>query len=129
MFLLSNFVTGPSFMLLSFIVLELWEFSFIRDSPEIQKSEIPTSEFCPISGDWGELGVPKCDACDASVSNETLLNAAKCQGYRFYHFWAFKRKPTGSGGLKLPPRLGLIGLANKLYDVGKVLISMYAICY
>ena len=24
---------------------------------ENQKSEIPLSEFCPISGDWGELGI------------------------------------------------------------------------
>ena len=29
--------------------------SFKRDWPEIWKSEIPPSEFCRISGDWGEL--------------------------------------------------------------------------
>ena len=29
--------------------------SFIRID---QKSEIPPSEFCPISGDWGELWIP-----------------------------------------------------------------------
>ena len=29
-----------------------------RDLPEIQESEIPPSEFCPISGDWGELRIP-----------------------------------------------------------------------
>ena len=23
-----------------------------------------------------------------------LLNAAKCQGYSFYHFWVIKGKPT-----------------------------------
>ena len=23
-----------------------------------------------------------------------LLNAAKCQGYRLYHFWVIKGKPT-----------------------------------
>ena len=37
----------------------LWQFSFIRDWPEIRKSEIPLSEFCRISGDWGELGTSK----------------------------------------------------------------------
>ena len=29
--------------------------TFIRDWAEIWKSEIPPSEFCTISGDWGEL--------------------------------------------------------------------------
>ena len=46
------------------------------------------------------------------ASNEMLLNAAKCQGYSFYHFWVIKGKPTAS---KIttppppspPPRLGL----------------------
>ena len=32
------------------------------------------------------------------VSNEMLLNAAKCQGYSFYRFWVIKRKPTGWRG-------------------------------
>ena len=57
LFLLSSLVTGPSFMSISSLVLELWQFSFIRDWPEIWKSEIPPSEFCPISGDWGELWI------------------------------------------------------------------------
>ena len=59
LFLLSSLVTGPSFMSISSLVLELWQFSFIRHWPEIRKSEIPPSEFCPISGDWDELWVPK----------------------------------------------------------------------
>ena len=46
-----------SFMLISSLVLELWQFSFIRDWPEIWKSETP-SEFCPISGDLDELEIP-----------------------------------------------------------------------
>ena len=58
LFLLSSLVTGPSFMSISSLVLELWQFSFIRDWPEIRESEIPTSEFCPISGDWDELWIP-----------------------------------------------------------------------
>ena len=57
-FLLSSLVTDPSFMSISSLVLELWQFSFIRDWPEIRKSEIPPSEFCPISGDWGKLWIP-----------------------------------------------------------------------
>ena len=57
LFLLSSLVTGPSFMSISLPVLELRQFSFIRDWPEIRKSEIHPSEFCSICGDWGELGI------------------------------------------------------------------------
>ena len=38
--------------------LELWQFLFIRDWPEIWKSDIPPFEFCLISGDLGKLGTP-----------------------------------------------------------------------
>ena len=88
-FLLSNLVTGPNFMSLSLLVPELWQFSCIRDWIEIQKLEIHCSEFCTISGYqiW------------ANVSNELLLNAAKCQGYSFW-----KTSSGGEGGeVKLPP--------------------------
>ena len=54
-FFLSSFITVPSFMSLSWPVLELWQFSFIKDWPEIRKSEIPPSKFCPVSGDRGKL--------------------------------------------------------------------------
>ena len=57
LFLLSSLVTGPRFMSISSLVLELWQFLFIRHWPEIWKSEIPTSEFFSISGDWGELWI------------------------------------------------------------------------
>ena len=30
-----------------------------------------------------------------NVSNEMVLNAAKCKGYSFYRFWGIKVKPTG----------------------------------
>ena len=59
LFLLSSLGTGPSFMSLSYLVLELWQFSFIRDWPEIRKSEIPPFEFSTIFEDWGELWIPK----------------------------------------------------------------------
>ena len=45
-------------MSVSSLVLKLRQFSLIRDWPEIRKSEIPPSEFCPISGDWGKQGIP-----------------------------------------------------------------------
>ena len=52
LFCLSSVVTNPSSMSISSLILELWQFPFIR------KSEILPSEFRPISGDWGELGKP-----------------------------------------------------------------------
>ena len=38
-----------------------------------------------------------------NVSNRMLLNAAKFQGYSFYRSWVINGKPTGGGGVKLPP--------------------------
>ena len=58
LFLLSSLVTGRGFMSISSLALELWQFSFIKDWPEIRNLEIPPSEFCPISGYWDELWVP-----------------------------------------------------------------------
>ena len=57
LFLLLNLVTGSSFRLISSLALELWQYSYTRDWTEIRKLQITLSEFCPISGDWGELGI------------------------------------------------------------------------
>ena len=57
-FLLPSLVTGPSFMSILSLFLELWQSSFIRDWSEIRKSEIPLYEFSPISGDCGEFVIP-----------------------------------------------------------------------
>ena len=95
LFFLSRLVTGPNFMSILPLVLELLQFSFIRDWPEIRKSEISPPEICPISGDWDKLGIPKL----APVS----LNAAKCQDYSFYRFWVIKGKQTGRVKLSHSP--------------------------
>ena len=58
LFLLSSLVTGTSFMSISSLVLEFWQFCFIRNWPEIWKSEISPYKFCPISGDWVKSGLP-----------------------------------------------------------------------
>ena len=97
LFLLSSLVTGPSFMSISSLVLELWQFSFIRDWPEIRKSEIPPSEFCPISGDWGKLGIP----------NLARMSLMKCywmlQNARVTAFTVSKLLRENQQGVKLPP--------------------------
>ena len=58
LFCLTRLVTGSSFTSILSLVLQLWQISLIRDWPEIRKSEIPPSEFCTVSGDWSELGIP-----------------------------------------------------------------------
>ena len=73
---LVKFSHWSNFMPISWLVLELWQFSFRTDSREIHKSEIPTSEFYPISGDWGKLEI--LGKFGINVSNEMLLNATKC---------------------------------------------------
>ena len=37
---------------------ELWQFTLIKDWPEIWKPEIAPFEFCPIFVDCDELGIP-----------------------------------------------------------------------
>ena len=54
LFFLSSLVNGLSFMPISSLVLELWQFPFIRVD---QKSGNRDSEFFLISGDWGKLRI------------------------------------------------------------------------
>ena len=97
LFLLSSLVTGPSFMSISSLVLELWQFSFIRDWPEIRKSEIPPSEFCPISGDWGELGIPNL-ARMSLIKCYWMLQNARVTAFTVSELW----RENQHGGLSPP---------------------------
>ena len=95
--LLSSLVAGPSFMSISSLVLELWQFSFIRDWPKIRKSEIPPYQFCLISADWGKLG----------VQNSAQIFLMKCywllQNARVtaFNFLELLRKNQQGGKVKL----------------------------
>ena len=115
-FLLSSLVTGPSFMSISSLVMDWWQFSFIRDSPEIRKLEIPPLEFCPISGDWGELG----------ISNLPLMCLVKCywilQNARVTAFIVFElvKSPLPS-----PSRFGLKMRMAVSVEVSIVVWSQY----
>ena len=106
LFLLSNLVTGQSFTSVSSLVLELSQFSFIRDWPEIWKSKIPLSEVCPISGDWNKLWIP----------NLAQMSLTECywmlQNSRVTAFTIFELLRENQLGGKIsphPPRLGLRG--------------------
>ena len=45
-----------------------------------------------------ETGAYKNTKFGTSVSNKTLLSAAKCQGYSFYRFGVIKGNPRGGRG-------------------------------
>ena len=78
---------GRSFMSISSLVLELWQFTFIRDWPEIP--EIGNTPVLLLPDIW-RLGRVRDTKFTGNISNEMLLNAAKCQGYSFYSFWIIK---------------------------------------
>ena len=94
-FHVSCLVTGPSFMSISWLVLELWEFLFIQYWAEIWKWEILPSE---IPNLWILVKVRDTEF-GTNVSNKKLLNAG--QDYRFYRIWVIRGKPKAKG-LKLP---------------------------
>ena len=96
-------LTGPCLMSLSLLVMELWRFLFIRDWPEIRKSEVPSSEFSNI---WG-LELVTDTKFGRNISNEKLLNDTKSPVYSFYRFWVFKGKSTGCKSSSQTSRLGL----------------------
>ena len=97
-FLLLNLFTGSSFMTVSWLVLELWQFSFKKDWPEIRKlgslSFFPVWVFTNILRLWRVRDT----IVGTNISNKKLMNAEKCQGYSFHSFWVIKGKPAGEKG-------------------------------
>ena len=99
LFFLSSLVTSPSFMSISSVVLELWQSSFIRDWPEIRKSETPLY-LSPKSGDWGELRIPNVARMSLIECYWMLQNSRVTT---FTVFESLRESQLGGGGLKLPP--------------------------
>ena len=101
LFCLSSLGTGPSFMSISSLVFELTVFFYkaLTRNPEI--ANIPVWVLPNI---W-RLGLVRDTKFGTDVSNEMLLNAAKCQDYSSYRCWVIKGKPTwkGGGGDKITP--------------------------
>ena len=75
LFLLSRLVTGPRFMTISALTLELWQFSFIKDWPEIRNRKYPVCVFPNI---W-RLGLVRDTKFGMNVSNKILLNTANAR--------------------------------------------------
>ena len=68
----ANIITGSGVMTVFF-------YNRLTRNPDIK---MPSSEFCPISEDWGELG-RRDTKFGTNVCNEMLLNAAKCKFISF----------------------------------------------
>ena len=85
-----------SFMPMSLLVLQLSEFSFIQDWPEIWKSEIHRLSFAQYLETGADTNLA------TNVPNEMLVNTAKCQGYSLYRFWVIKENQQG---VNLPSNL------------------------
>ena len=76
--------------------------SFTRDLPEIRKSETPPSEFCPISGDLREWGIPNLTHMSLmnmfgrilkmprvlNVPEFWIWHSCICKGYK--EFWIYQ---------------------------------------
>ena len=117
-FLLSSLVTGPSFMSVLLVLITGTIFLYKRLTRNLEIGNTPTWVLPNIS----RLGQVWDTKFDTNVSNEMLLNAAKCQDYSFYRLCLIKGKPTG--GLKLPPhthtqtpRLGLMPLVFSFFNI------------
>ena len=97
---------GPCFMSLSSLVLELRRFSFIRDWPEIQESEIPPSTFCPISWDWDQLWIPHL-AQMSPIECYWMLQISRVTAFTVFELLRKNELEEGGWGINPPPRLGL----------------------
>ena len=102
LFLLTILVTGPRFMWISSLDLESWQFSFIRNWPEIRKSETPPSEFCPISGDWDKLWVPNL-ARMSLIECYWMLQNSRVAAFTVFDLLRENQLPGGGDWLKLQP--------------------------
>ena len=106
LFVLSGLVTGPSFMSISSLVLELWQFYFIGID---QKSENRNTSTWILSNIWrlGLVRVPNLVRMSI-IKFYWMLQNASCS---FCRFWVIKGKPIvcvsgsrgGRGNLPPPP--------------------------
>ena len=86
---------------------------FYRDWPEIRKSETPPSEFYPISGDWGKLGIQNL-ARMFLIKCYWMLQNARVTAFTISELLRENQQGREGEGTKLPPpRLGLIHLDSE----------------
>ena len=109
LFLLSSLVAGLSFMSVSWLVLQLWQFLFYKSLTRNPKmGNTPVWVLPNIL----RLGKVRDTKFGTNVSNKTLLYIAKCQCYRFYCFEVIKEKTTGKKVKLMPPLPPLLPLLD-----------------
>ena len=122
LFLFSSLVIGPSFMSISSLIIELRQFSFIRYWSEIRKSEKHSSEFCPISGLWSQLGI-------LNLARKSLMKCywmlPNTRAIVFTLSELLRGKPTGRSKIYPPPprKLGLSAYPTKWLNTLKNLVD------
>ena len=104
-------------MSISSLVLELWQGIFKGLTRNL---EIGNTSVWVLPNIW-RLERVMDTKFSMNVSNRMLLNAAKFQGYSFYHFWVIKKKPTGWGGevKLLPPPCTQIKVKQHIWNNSK----------
>ena len=73
---------------------------FIRDGLDIPKSKIPPSEFCPISGDWGQLWIPNLPRMCLIIECYWMLQNSRVTAFTIIELL---RENQLGGWVKLPP--------------------------
>ena len=97
----------------------------IRDWPEIRKLEIPLSELCPISGDWGELGVPNLTRMSLTKYYWMMQNARVTAFAVPEMLW--ENRNRGWDKIILPPSPPRLGLSKGISNIYlKVAIEMFS---
>ena len=112
-----KFSYWSKFHVISSLVLELWQFSFLRDWPEIRKSEMPTSEFFPIFGDWGELWIPHL-AWRPLIECYSMLQNSRVTAFTVFELLRENQLVCVGGGVKItPPPSPRLGVKHKQRNV------------
>ena len=99
LFPLSSLVTGPSFMSISSLFLELWQFSFISDWPEIQKRKYPRLSFAQNLG----RGWVKDTKVGTNVSNKMLHMLQNARVTVFIIYELLRKNQQEKGDVNLTP--------------------------
>ena len=98
-FLVKFWITRPSFISIPWLVLELWQFSFIKNWREIRKSEIPLSQFCQIPADLDVLVIPN-SARMFLINCYWILQNARVTAFTISELLRKTRQGRGAGGSK-----------------------------
>ena len=80
LFLVSSLVTSPSFH------ASIWRMTILFCEGLTRKPEIRNT-LVWVLPNISRLGLVSDTKFGSNVSDEMLLNAAKCQGYNYYRFW------------------------------------------